>query len=345
MLLRLDQLPAHLKSGSLAPLYVLHGDEALLVQEAQEAIRAAARAAGFITREVFSVETGFDWAQLRYAGDAMSLFADKKLLELAIPSGKPGTTGGDTLQQLAGNPNPDNLLLISLPRLDKTTQGSKWFQALADAGATIAIAAVERAALPAWLSERLARNGQSTDTETLEFLADRVEGNLLAARQEVDKLALLYPAGKLSLPQVREAVLNVARFDAFQLSEAVLAGDAALFIRMLEGVRAEGEAPTLALWSLAEEAHTLYRMQLGLKDGQPFAQLCRELRVWGDRQGRIRDALRRADRGTLLRAVRLASRADRAAKGLGGEDAWHLLERLGLLLCGVDVPEDALPRA
>lgn len=336
MELKLEQLSRHLQ-GPLAPLYVLHGDEALLQIEARDALREVAQQAGFLARESHVVESGFQWSTLLFANDAMSLFADRKFIELAIPSGKPGTQGSEALQQLSQSLNPDNLLLITLPRLDKATQSSKWFQALQQAGVTIATPPVERHALPAWLNGRLAKQKQQLDAAGLTFLAERVEGNLLAAHQEVQKLALLYPEGAISEAQVREAVLNVARFDVFQLSEAVLQGDTARFLRMLDGLKAEGEAPTLVLWSLNEDAHLLYRVAHGLAQGQALPALLRENRVWGDKQQWLGPAARRLDGTTLRRALSLCAEADRASKGVSPHDPWLLLSQLGLLLCGAPV--------
>ena len=343
MLIRPEQLQQHLR-GPLAGLYVLHGDEPLLLLEAQDAIRQAARSQGFLIRETYTAETHFQWQTLQFANDAMSLFADKKLIELNIPSGKPGTQGSDALQQLSKNLSTDNLVMISLPvRLDKTAQASKWFQALADAGVVVHVTPVERHQLPAWLKERLAKQGQFVDDATVAFLADRVEGNLLAAHQELQKLALLHPQGELSPEQVRDAVLNVARYDVFQLSEAVLGGDAARFMRMLDGLKAEGEAPTLVAWTLTEEAHILYRVYQGQKQNQPLNQLYRDNRVWGNKQGLVSQALRRLSLPTLREAVTLTAQVDRACKGMSDQDPWHLLSRLGLLLCGVNIPAANLP--
>jgi DNA polymerase-3 subunit delta len=225
MQIRLEQLPANLKDG-VKPLYVVHGDEPLLALEAGDAIRAAARAAGAADREVLVVEPGFKWDAFLGANANGSLFGDRKCVDLRIPSGKPGTEGAKALAAYAANPNPDNITLVSLPRVDRATQSSEWFAALAENGVTIAVYPIERDALPQWIAARLARQKQRASRETLSFLADACEGNLLAARQEIEKLALLLPEGDLDHAAVEAAVADVARFDVFELSEAWLAGDA-----------------------------------------------------------------------------------------------------------------------
>src|SRR5690349_1294100 len=245
MQLRLDALEPHLTKG-LAGLYVVYGDEHLLAQEACDRIRAAVRAAGFTDRNVFTVERGFDWSSLIGASQSMSLFGDRQLVELRIPSGKPGKEGADALKTLAAAGNPDVLMLVTLPRLDAATQKAAWFSALEQAGVALRIDPVDRAQLPNWVAQRLAQQGQRVPAgeegrRSLQFIAERVEGNLLAAHQEIQKLGLLYPPGTLTFEQVHDAVLNVARYDVFKLSEAMLSGDAARLVRMLEGLKGEGE--------------------------------------------------------------------------------------------------------
>ncbi|WP_128595830.1 DNA polymerase III subunit delta, partial [Paraburkholderia kirstenboschensis] len=280
MQLRLDALEAHLAKG-LAGLYVVYGDEHLLAQEACDRIRGAARAAGFTDRSVFTVERGFDWSSLLGASQSMSLFGDRQLVELRIPSGKPGKEGADALKALAAAVNDDVLTMVTLPRLDAATQKSAWFTALADAGVALKIDPVERAQLPNWVGQRLAAQGQRVAAgeegrRALAFIAERVEGNLLAAHQEIQKLGLLYPAGSLSFEQIHDAVLNVARYDVFKLNEAMLAGDVGRLSRMLDGLRGEGEATVLVLWAVVEELRTLLRIKRGVAAGKPLAVLVRE---------------------------------------------------------------------
>ncbi|HEU0202075.1 MAG TPA: DNA polymerase III subunit delta, partial [Burkholderiaceae bacterium] len=227
MQLRLDALAAHLAKGKFARVYTVAGDEPLLANEAIDAIRAAARAAGFTERNVLFASARFDWWQLTQAAQGLSLFAERKIVEVRLPSGKPGRTGGDALKQHAAGGSDDVLTLVTLPKLDKTARTSGWATALEAAGVWIDVMRIERAQLPAWIRTRLGRQQQSAEREALEFIADRVEGNLLAAHQEIAKLGLLYPPGPLSLEQVTDSVLNVARFGVFDLPAVMLAGERA----------------------------------------------------------------------------------------------------------------------
>jgi DNA polymerase III subunit delta len=331
MQLRAEQLEAHL-AKSLAASYTIHGDEPLLALEAADAVRAAARKAGHVEREVFFAERGFDWSELRHAGASLSLFGGKKIVELRIPGGKPGTQGAEAISAFCADPNPDTLLLVSLPRLDRGAQNSGWFTALAAAGAVIDVYPVERARLPAWIGERLARQGQRAGREVLEFLADRVEGNLLAAFQEVQKLALLAPRGELGLEHVEQVVANVARYDAYGASAALLAGDMARYARVIDGLRGEGEAPTFVLWAIAEDLRALSRIQLGAGSGRTLEALLRENRVWGPRQALVKGALRRFGPAALERALGHAALIDRAIKGVARREPWDEFLKLGLKL-------------
>jgi DNA polymerase-3 subunit delta len=257
--LKLEQLDAHL-SRELRPLYVIHGDEPLLSLEAADAIRARARASGFSERMVLAAERGFDWGELVASGANRSLFGDKKLIELRL-AGKPGPDGAAAIEAFCGKLLPDALTVVTLPRLDKAGQASSWFRALEREGIFVNVYPIERARLPAWIAARLARQKQRATPETLQFLTDCVEGNLLAAHQEIQKLALLLPAGELDFDAVREAVMNVARYDALKLTEAMLSGERSRLARMLEGLRGEGEAAPRVLWILAEEIRAICRVQ------------------------------------------------------------------------------------
>jgi len=332
MLMRPADLAAHLAGGRLAPIYLVHGEEALVALEAAQAVRDAARTAGFTEREVLTVESGFKWVELINAGNAFSLFADKKLIELRIPTGKPGTEGGEALQAYAADAPADNVLLIQCPKLEKVQTQSKWFTALDGAGVTITCPLVGRSELPGWIGERLSRQGQRLAPDAMAFLVARVEGNLLAARQEVDKLALLHPPGELSLEDLRAAVANVARYDVWGLGEALVAGDAPRFLRMLEGLRAEGEAANLVLWAMADEIRALLRVAMGRAQGLPMPNLLRESRVWGDKQRYYPAALDRLKASQLKAALAHAADIDRAVKGVGAGEPWEELEALGMRL-------------
>ena len=333
MQLRFDALDAHL-AQPLAPLYVITSDEHLLALEAADKIRKAARSQGYTERDVLTVDRHFKWAELLASGQSMSLFGDKKLIELRIPTGKPGKEGGQTLQDYASDASPDTLTLITLPKLDWQTQKAAWVNALQKSAVYIDIPLVDRAQLPAWIGTRLALQKQRADRPAIDFIVDRVEGNLLAAHQEIQKLALLYPEGPLSFEQVRDAVLNVARYDVFKLNEAMLAGDSARLVRMLEGLKGEGEALPLALWAVSEEIRTLLKLRAGLDQGRPLAVLCKENRIWNPRERLMGMALQRLSLEKLKHAQQEAAQIDKMAKGLRTEmlvsDAWDALLQLGL---------------
>ena len=336
MNLRGEDLPAHLER-TLAPLYVIHGDEPLLALEAGDAIRAAARAAGIVEREVFVVEPGFRWDAFVAANANLGLFGVRRLVDVRVPSGKPGVEGGAALERHAANPNPDNVTLVTLPRLDKAAQASAWFSALADAGVTIAVQPLDRAALPRWIAARLARQKQKATPETLAFLADVSEGNLLAARQEIEKLALVLPEGMLDHAAVENAVADVARYDVFAASEAWLAGDAARVARVLAVLEAEGDGPQLALWTLGEDLHAIAAVQSMTRAGTPMQAALRNARVWGKRQFALERATKRLGGATLDALLAALSRVDALAKGLGKGSAWDELAALALAVAGAPV--------
>jgi DNA polymerase-3 subunit delta len=333
MQLRLDALDAHL-AKSLAPLYVIASDEHLLALEAADKIRKTARTQGLTEREVLVVERSFKWGELLAANQSQSLFGDRKLIELRIPTGKPGKDGGQALQDYVNALSPDNVTLITLPKLDWQTQKSAWVAALQQAGVYIDIPLVERPQLPAWIGARLAAQRQSADKQSIDFIADRVEGNLLAAYQELQKLALLHPEGKLSFEQIHDAVLNVARYDVFKLNEAMLGGDAARLVRMLDGLKGEGEALPLVLWAMAEEIRTLLKLKSGVAQGRALGMLLKEYRIWGPRERLMEPALRRLKLSTLEAALQEAAQIDKMVKGLRAKafagDAWDALLQLGL---------------
>lgn len=338
MLLKGEALAGHLqgrrRTGALAPIYVVAGDETLLAVEAADAIRAAAREMGYGEREVLHADARFDWSRLVQAASGLSLFAEKRIVELRLPGGKPGKVGGEALREFAAAPGDDLVVIITLPRLDRDTRASRWAAALEHAAIWVEVEKIERPALPEWIGGRLARNRQRAAREALEFIADRVEGNLLAAHQEIGKLALLYPAGELSLEQVADAVLNVARYDVYALAPALLAGDGARALRLLEGLRVEGEPLPLVLWVVAEELRTLLRAQEAVAGGKPFGMVARELRVWGPREKLMPKALRRLPAATLAALLARCADVDRLAKGLAAPardgDPWLELADIAL---------------
>ena len=345
MQIRLEQLAAHLDKvgpAGLKPVYTLYGDEPLLAQEAGDAIRAAAREAGCTERQVFTVQGAhFDWSSLLGAGQAMSLFGDRQLLDIRIPGGKPGKDGSAALQayceQAAGNDGV--ITLVTLPRLDKTQMGSAWFSALDQVGVTVRCDPIERQALPQWIAQRLQQQGQHVAAgeegqRTLQFFADRVEGNLLAAHQEIQKLGLLFPQGELSQAQVESAVLNVARYDVFKLSEAVLSGQVARVQRMLDGLQAEGEAEVLVHYTLAEDIRALKRVKDAMAAGQPLPMALKAQRIWGPRERLFERVLPRLSPARLNNLLQSAHQVDGIVKGLKvpdwPQDGWQALHRLAL---------------
>jgi DNA polymerase-3 subunit delta len=315
----------------------------LLAQEAGDAIRAAARAAGYGERKVFTVGNAahFDWDGFLGESQSMSLFAERQLIELRIPNGKPGKDGSEALQRYCESLGDEVVTLIHLPRLDWQQLKSGWFGALDASGVVLRVEAVEHRELPAWIARRLAAQGQRVaDGEegqrTLAFFADRVEGNLLAAHQELQKLALLHPAGILSFEQVEAAVLNVARYDVFKLGEAVLAGQVNRVLRMLDGLEAEGEAAVLVHWTLAEDIRALKRVKDAMTEGKPLPLALREARVWGAKERLYERVLPTLAEHQLAHLVQAASVCDGVIKGLKHAD-WPLdpyaaLKRLALLV-------------
>jgi DNA polymerase-3 subunit delta len=337
MQLRPHQLASHL-AGGLQPLYAIHGDETLLALEAADQIRVAARGAGFDQREVFVADAGFKWDAFAAAQRNLGLFGERKLIDLALPSGKPGVEGARVLEDLAAHPSSEVVTLITLPRLDRAAQGAAWFAALESAGVSIAVWPIERDELPRWLAERLKRQRQRVGDETLQFLADATEGNLLAAKQEIDKLALLLPEGELEHDAVVRAVADVARFDVFQLSEAWLAGEPARVLRILAALEAAGEGVPLILWQLGEDLHALASVLAAAAAGTPIAVAVRNARAWGKRQTAMERAARRVDPASVRELLLHLARLDALAKGIGKGSVWDELADAALALAGRPLP-------
>jgi DNA polymerase III subunit delta len=343
------QLSTHLQKG-LKSLYTLHGDEALLIQEAADAIRAQARKQGYTERVVHTVAGAhFDWSEVLASGGSMSLFGDKQMIEVRIPSGKPGKEGSAAIQQIAESAkgNDDVLTIFTLPKLDKMSKTGAWFSALDSFGVSVEVPEVDRRALAPWLTQRLALAGLRVKSgeegeRTLKFFADRVEGNLLAAHQEIQKLSLLHPSSmdapkELSFEQIEAAVLNVARYDVFKLSEAVLAGNLVRTQRMLDGLQAEGEAEVLVHWALSEDIRNLHRVRSLMDEGKPLPMALQEARVWGIKQRlyeRILPRLSPLDSANLLHA---AHQVDGIVKGLRSpgwpQQSWVALQQLAGMVC------------
>ncbi len=321
------QLNQHLQ-GQLAPLYVLVGDEPLAQSECLDAIRLAARKSGADERTHFIVERNFNWQSIQQFGQAMSLFSSKRILEIHIPNGKPGVDGGKALSELAQLAIPDTTAIVVLPTLERETKSSMWFNALQIAAVTVELNEIEPAALPQWIAKRLALQNQSANAASLAFMAHQVEGNLLAAHQEIQKLGLLYPAGEISAENISAAVLNVSRYDAFQLGEAVLAGDATRTARILQGLQDEGEQPVAVMNPLIWLLRPLVRVKQAEARGENVMNAMTNARIYGDRQALVKRAIARLNLRQLEAALQKLCDIDRIAKGVMHGDAWLELSRI-----------------
>lgn len=313
----------------LRPLYVIHGEEDLLRIEALDTLRQIAKQQGYLNREVFTADAQADWQELLQSAASVGLFAELKLLEIHIPSGKPGKSGGEALQQLAADLPADTVTVVMLPKLERTTTQAKWFVALAQSSVVLDAKPVTLQALPAWIEARLAQHGLNIERDALMLFAEKVEGNLLAAKQEIDKLALLHPKGSsITLVDAEAAVANVARFDVFQLSSAWMSGDSARVAKLLEGLEADGGEPVLLLWTVAEDVRMLIRLTAALKQGQNPASLRQSLRLWGDKQTLAPQAARRIEINRLLKALQDCAMIDRMIKGAESGEVWPAFRQL-----------------
>lgn len=329
-----DKLEAALKQG-LAPLYLVSGDEPLLVQEACDRIRAAARERGHTERELYHAEAGFDWQQLLSAQNSLSLFAERKILELRLPSARPGDRGGKTLQELAARPAPDTLLLVVTGKLDRNALKAKWLKALESGGEHVQVWPVGPAQLPRWIARRLKAAGLSAQPEAVELLASRVEGNLLAADQEIKKLRLLCENEEIDADTMASVVADSARYDIFTLVDRALHGDTRAAVKSLRGLRREGTEPLTLLWALSRDIRALVQISEAGTRGIAFEPAARAAGVWPKRQPLLQSALRRLSSGQSQQLLRKAGGVDRAIKGLRRADPWDELLDLTLNLAGV----------
>ncbi len=333
MKLRIEQLHDHLEQ-SLAPVYLLSGDEILQRDEAADAIRRKAREQGFEEREILHLESGFDWSRLYQASHSLSLFAQRRLLELRCNGFKFDQAGRQALQDYLASPPPDCVLLLIGGKLDKGVSASAWYKALDRAGVVIQVWPVDYAALPGWIERRARRQGLRLSRGAARILAERVEGNLLAASQEIDKLVLLCPQGQADEQTVLRVVADSAQYDVYALVDAALAGDGARFVRMLEGLRQAGGATSLVLWALSNEIRSLAQMSWQLGRGMPRDKLYAQFRVWPKRKAAVGAALARLKPAQCWRLLRRAARVDRVIKGQQAGNAWDELLTLGLALAG-----------
>lgn len=323
MKLQAGQLASHLEND-LARAYLVSGDEHLLVDEALDAIREAARANGFDARERYVATAGFDWSELGTSGANLSLFAERRVVELWLPTGKPGRAGSQAIVDFIERLDDDVMFVVTTPKLDKASQNAKWVKALQKAGVHVPVWPIGPRELPGWIADRMRRAGLTPERSAVRMIADRVEGNLLAASQEIEKLVLLLGQGKVDADDIRDTVANSSRYDVFKLADAALAGDARRALRILSGLRAEGVEPVIVVWSLTRELRTLAMLAERIAGNADLGAEFRRLRVWQSRQALVRSALGRHDRVGLYGLLKTAGRADAAAKGQGPGDAWQL---------------------
>ena len=316
------------------PTYLVSGDEPLQLGECCDVIRQAAREAGHSSREVFEVGTGFDWQQLYAEAAAFSLFAEKKIIDLRIPSGKPGAEGSRALVDYCANPPPDTLLLLTLPKLDRQQQNAKWFKALDSIGSVIQVWPIEPQRLPSWIERRLRRVGIEPSREAIAMLADRVEGNLLAAQQEIEKLLLLHGPGPLDADQLAAAVSDSARYDVFELVDSALRGEADRCVQILTGLRGEGVAPPVVLWALHREVRNMAQISADVAKGLSPDHAISHARVFSKRIALVRQGLGRLRTPQWLALLDQCHQIDGTIKGIGAASPWLLLERIVLTMSG-----------
>lgn len=323
MKIKANQLSSHLQKN-LASCYLVTGDEHLLVEEALDAIRAAARDSEFTLRDLLVATTGFDWAQLQDSGANLSLFAEKRIVELRLPTGKPGRVGSQAIADFVDKTGEDLLLIVVAPKLDQRAQSAKWVKALESAGVMIQVWPIGLRELPGWIAERMRQAGLHPDREAVAMIVDRVEGNLLAAGQEIEKLRLIHGEGEVTADDVSNAVANSSRYDVFKLVDAALGGDAKRALRILSGLRSEGVEPVIIVWALARELRTLALLTDTVSQGGDLARGMRQHRVWNTRQPLVRSCIGRHRPGDFHRLLKAAGQADLAAKGQLQADPWQL---------------------
>ncbi len=334
MQINADQLTNHLKRG-LAPVYFVYGEESLLVEESCQAIREAARAGGYLDRQSLTVESGFDWNGLYASTQSLSLFSERRLIELRLPTGKPGEAGAKILAEIAAQPPADTVLLVSAGKLDKATREAKWAKALEGAGVAVVAWPLEAAQWPAWIRRRMEAKGLKPGAGVVDLLAHLMEGNLLACAQEIDKFSLRFGGGEVGLDDIEDNLGDNARYNVFALADASLRGEAAAVARILESLRTEGVEPVLVLWALTREVRELAQMASQIAAGQSLAQVLDARRVWAKRKPLVSAALKRLSPEASQDLLRRAARTDRILKGRGRGDGWQELQCLALGMCGL----------
>lgn len=336
MQLKPEQLDSHLKK-QLAPVYFISGDDPLRVMEAADAVRAAARSQGYDERDVLTVQPGFDWYSLQSGAGSLSLFSSRRIIDLRMPTGKPGREGAQALRDYAEQVPEDTLLLVTAGKLDPAARKSKWVQALDKAGVVLFVWPMDAREFNGWVAARMRRCGLEPTAEAVSMLADRVEGNLLACVQEIDKLYLLQGAGSVDADAITRLVADNARFDVFGLVDAALAGRAARSIRILHGLEAEGMAPQVVLWALAREIRQLTAMATQVAGGQAIPGVLSRYHVWANRKTIVGTALKRLKPTECNAMLRHCASIDRVSKGRGAGNAWDELLQLTCRLAGQEV--------
>lgn len=336
--LRVDQLQKQLDGSKqgLAPVYLVTGDEPSIMQEACDAIRKAARKQNFLERELHHTDAGFHWDALNHSANSISLFSDKKIIEIRVHNGKPGDAGSKALIEYCQSPSEDNLLLLELPKIDKRTQNTKWFKAIEQCGVVVTVWPISLQQMPHWVGTRMKNAGLNADTQAIEILCAKTEGNLLAAAQEIEKLKLISEDSHIDARMMASAVTTSARYDVFGLADKALSGNSRAAATHLQGLRTEGTEPTIVLWALSREIRALTTLKESVENGKNFDAVAKSAGVWDNRKSLIRQALHRLSLLHLHLLVRKASLADKVIKGLAKGDIWNVLLDMVLSLSGTE---------
>jgi len=333
MKLRPEQLGTHLKKG-LSPVYLITGDEPLISEESSDLLRHHLQEQGFSEREVLHVDGSFSWEYLLECANALSLFAEKKIIELRLSSQKLNKKSSEILQSYLSNPAPDNILVITADKLDGNTKKSAWFKAVDKSGVIIEIWPVETEQLPNWIRQRAAQIELQLDDEAIQLLCDRIEGNLLAAKQELSKLSLLFPRQVVSADDIVDSVSDSSRYDIYGLSDAALNGQSTRCCKILQVLRQDGTEPPVVLWALSKELRSLAAIQQAQNNGQSFDAVCQRERIWGKRKPLARKASQRISSKQINTALQQCAEVDKIVKGMAIGDAWLLLTSISLTLSG-----------
>lgn len=336
MKLRTDQLVKHLNQSSNAlPVYLVTGDEALLHSEASDAIRSFLRSQEFTERELMHVDAQFNWDLVFHTANSLSLFAERRIIELRLGSYKINKATSDQLQAYLDNPAPDTALLLLANRLDANAKKSAWFKRVEQQGLIVEIWPIELDQLPQWLEKRASTLDLKFESDAARLFADRIEGNLLAAQQELEKLALLYPGQTLSIDQISDSVSDSSRFDIFSLTDAALSSEVDRCAHIVATLKQEGVEAPVVLWALTRELRTLYTLIEAISQGKNYDQLAQRYRIWGKRKTLVRAACKKLDRSLLEKLIYQASVADSAIKGQKIADPWLIISQITLRLAGV----------